>query len=266
MLKKVLCALLCVTYSTHCYAKSVRQIEADDKQVVLIKTALGYSTVIEFTSKPISAVVGDQDAFKLEFVKNSITVKPLIPHAASNLFVFTEYDRFNCTLKTVSSSEVDYLVRISSHSKPYRPEPIPVAQPIAAPPKERTKDKISFVHKRVAWQGYSLALVSFTQVSGGPTSRGATVYEIELDSKKEAYRFSAASLGVKQNEHFIPIESIYLDRMSLNPGYPPIRGKIALLNSDFNMRAPITIVFAVPGHRLFVTLPGAAHSPIKKGK
>ena len=92
-------------------ANVIRRIEADEDKVALVRTAVGFSTILEFPSKPLSAVLGDQDSFKLEYVGNSITVKPLVSGATSNLFVFTEYNRFTCTLKSGAKSDVDDILQ-----------------------------------------------------------------------------------------------------------------------------------------------------------
>src|SRR5260221_731277 len=109
MLERLICLLLCISVPLDSYAKNLRQLQFNENQVAEIHTALGFSTILEFPSRPISAVLGDQDSFKLEYVGNSITIKPLVAHAKSNLFVFTEFERFNCTLRAGSSDDVDYV-------------------------------------------------------------------------------------------------------------------------------------------------------------
>lgn len=246
-------------------AKTIREVEADESHVVLIRTAIGYSTILEFGSKPISAVVGDQDAFKLEYVKNSITIKPLLPRSVSNLFVFTEYGRFTCTLRTVGASEVDYLVRITSPMQ--KPRPNLSAPPLADPGPPKEEVKTTMLGKRATWKGYSLKVLSSSRMTTSESRRPVTIYKFELYSKLRPYSFSAASLGARQGRRFIPIESIYLDALDLRPGYPPLEGLIALLNDDFRAKEPISFVFAVPGHRVEVVVSGSfqGHSS-QKGK
>src|SRR5690606_8679065 len=82
------------------------------EKVSRVWTALGYSTVIELPSKPLQAVLGDQDAFKLEFVGQSVTLKPLLPGARSNLFIFTEWGRFPFLISTGAATHADFLVRV----------------------------------------------------------------------------------------------------------------------------------------------------------
>ena len=288
MMKKIIlfliCFLSCSVYSLHASAKPVREVESDENEVVLIHTAIGYSTVIQFHSKPLSAVLGDQDAFKIEYIGNSITLKPLLPHAKSNLFLFTEYDRFNCTLSTGDPAKVDYLVKLSVPSKTYPVEPsvLPTVQsPSQAqaqlqksqPEKEKSQEaKIHPIHKHVVWKGFTLSVFSSSEAQGqspeGGQVRSAFVYEIELKSTQIPYFFSAASLGIKQGRAFLPIESIYLDSIELKPGSRPIRGKIVLLKQDIRTHEPLSILFAVPKHILRVPVGTSSEGPsqARKGK
>ena len=262
MWKKAIFVLICMIYSFESYAKTVRTVEADESKVVLINTALGYSTIMEFTSKPLSAVLGDQDAFKIEYVGNSITLKPLLSRAQSNLFVFTEYDRFNCTLRTVAPAEVDYIVKVSAPSRGY-PVLADSAGILPAPTRSVTHSRK--VQKTAIWHGYALRVRSVAEIKG-ENSRTVTVYEVELSSKKVQYAFSAGAIGVKQSDHFIPIESLFLDSAELNPGKLPVHGKIVILNADYQPGRPLSILFAVPQHQLHVTLSGSASVKKIEGK
>lgn len=242
MWKKALCVLLCVTYPVDNYAKTVKQIEADENKVIGINTALGYSTIIELSSKPISAVLGDQDAFKLEYVGNSITVKPLIPGAKSNLFIFTEYDRFNCTLRTTAPGEVDYIVKLRRRVESNAIVPINTA--------DRTPKIASQAINRFSiFDGYRLKVVSLDRIEETTQSRAATVISIELSSLRKNYSFSGAALGVKQGGKFVTIESLYLDALQIGPKLPIVRGKIVLLEGEFRRNSPLSVIFAVSAQK-----------------
>lgn len=250
MVKQALLALLSsfliLALPIKSLARSIRVVEADESKVVTVNTALGYSTIIQFSTKPISAVLGDQDAFKLEYVGNSITIKPLIPHAKSNLFIFTEYDRFNCTLKTVSARDVDYIVKLSAK----RPSQ-PMMSDGVIPASESTQTTIEnqLVTRRIgkmrSFAGFTLKLTHLNSSKDSSNPRSVTLIDFELSSKKKAYSFQPASLGVKQNGKFVTIESIYLDSLELLPGHAPVRGKIAILNQDLKRGVPLTLIFAV---------------------
>jgi hypothetical protein len=263
MWKKAIFVLLCATHAIEASAKLVRQVQTDQEKIVVINTSLGYSTLVEFTSKPLSAVLGDQDSFKLEYVGNSITVKPLLPYAKSNLFVFTAYDRFNCALRTVPPAEVDYLVRVSASSKSYpvQSETLPTV-PVHLSETVKTKT----IQRKGSWQGYSLKAVSMSLVKGSEKSREVTLFEFQLGTERDPYTFSVGSLGMRQLGHFIPIESIYLDSTDLKPQQAPLRGKIVLLNQDFRTDLPLSLLFAVPNHRIQIVIPAVITTKTKKGK
>ncbi len=94
------------------FASQVKELKLKPADVGLINTAIGYSTVLQLTQKPQNVVLGDQSAFRIEFINDSITIKPLKFGAKSNIFVFTESDRFNLTVKSGNAALVDYVVRI----------------------------------------------------------------------------------------------------------------------------------------------------------
>ncbi|MGE4232074.1 MAG: hypothetical protein AB7F43_01985 [Bacteriovoracia bacterium] len=207
-------------------AKNVRTIEVTDGQVANINLALGYSTIIEFPTKPSSAVLGDQDAFKLEYVGKGITIKPLIPNVKSNLFVFTEYDRFNCTLRTVSPSEVDYIVRVKNK----RSEPSQLKGKREKPP------RLIHINRAATHEGIKLKVRSIKKFSNGFDE-----VLFEISSKDKDYDFSARSLGLKSGSEYLVIENLYLESASLVPK-KTILGKLIFRS----MQSPVSLIFAVP--------------------
>ena len=227
-------------------SRSIRTVVTDDTNVTVIHTAVGYSTILEFESKPISAVLGDQDSFKLEYVGNSITIKPLIPRTKSNVFIFTEYARFNCQLVSGPANEVDYIVRIRPNVKAY-PVEVAGAKPLAAPPPEEPVQFVTkAIHKSASYNGITLTVISVARERDVSKPRSVTLIDFELSSKKSPYAFQAQSIGVKQGGKFLNLESLYLDNLELAPGNLPVRGKLALLSQDFKSSSSVTLVFAVP--------------------
>ena len=226
-------------------SKSIRTVTVGEGEVVNVKTSLGYSTLLEFSSKPTSAVLGDQDAFKLEYVGNSLTLKPLLPRAHSNLFIFTEFDRFNCEIRTVSMDQVDYIVRIRAKEKSYPLEEVEHAEHFVK----------TSIQKEATYDGFALKVISQAKEQDLSHPRSVTLIDFELSSTKRAYSFQAGSVGVKQLGKYLRAESIYLDRVDLTPSGGPIHGRIALLSQDFNSRLPVRLLFAVPD----VRIPRKAH-------
>jgi len=228
---------LCLS-PTELHARAIRTIEIDPDKVASIQTALGYSTIIEFPYKPTSAVLGDQDAFKLEYVGKSITVKPLIPGAKSNLFVYTEHGRFNCTLRTVSASEVDYLVKVVHK--------IPVQAMADGPQASKTKRKIIRVDRRQVRSGFGLRVLNYAKLFDVENVERALEIKFELYSKRHAYDFSGKSIGLRQGNEFLNIESLFLSHARVAPGEPVVQGKILVLSTLVSRKKPLQLVFAVP--------------------
>jgi hypothetical protein len=219
-------------------SKMIRKVEVSPDQVTEIHTAIGYSTILDFTAKPLSAVLGDQDAFKLEFVGSSITVKPLLVHAKSNLFVFTEFDRFNIQLSSGDATLVDYIVSLTRRGEDQgEVEP---SSDLATTPTESLQLQSSSPREKVIQRskklnGIELKVVSKSETISEIPGRAATVITIELTSQRLTYAFSPASIGIKVGGR---------DALSIGPRLPVVHGKIALLKQDLTAGTPV-VVFAI---------------------
>jgi hypothetical protein len=159
--------------------------------------------------------------------------KPIIPGATSNLFVFTEFHRFNCTLKTGNRAEVDYIVNI-------------------VPPESHQDAASGAVHelllnRTATYDGFQLRAVSVLPPTSRADPRGASVIRFELRSNKKIYAFQPGSIGVKQGGQFLTIESLYFDSMEIRPNAQAITGKLVILNQDRTSNLNLELVFAVPG-------------------
>ena len=104
--------LLALFLSINSFGAQVRELQMKPTDVGVIHTAIGYSTVIQTPTKPLNVVLGDQASFRIEYINDSVTIKPLRPGKRSNLFIFTDKDRFNITLVSGPTPTVDYVVRI----------------------------------------------------------------------------------------------------------------------------------------------------------
>jgi len=188
---KFFCSLLSfILVPNLTFGKGVRTIEATEDTIIPVKTALGYSTVLSFSTKPNSAILGDQDSFKLEYVGNSITLKPLIAHATSNLFVFTPYERFNITLKTGTPLEADYHLKLTT---PRTAIPIEATATQSMKDHPYPKPSPQGDLNRSEWNGISLGCFLSSQVLGDSQQR-VTLFEVNyilriLESCKAAVPF-----------------------------------------------------------------------------
>jgi hypothetical protein len=246
---KITIVLLCLTLPLQTLAKNIRNLEVGPDGIVVIHTAVGYSTILDFSSKPLSAVLGDQDSFKLEYLGKALTIKPLTAHGKSNLFIFTEFDRFTCTLVSGSPIDVDYIVHINEKSQ-------------APPTDPKSRIKTARINRQIKFNGFSLKVKSVSDVE----SR-AVIVDFLLSSSAQRYDYSPKSIGVKQGSQFLKVETLYLDSLALKPGDPPVYGKLAILDRNLDRSKPVTLIFAVPSknkkaHRLELQVPAVSR---KKG-
>ncbi len=103
--------------ASHADASRVRTVEVEADQIVTVKTAIGVATIIQVPDRPTSLVAGDSEAFKIEYLDQAITVKPLRSNAKSNLYIYTDWKRFSVQLITSQESAADYIVYLKSRTK-----------------------------------------------------------------------------------------------------------------------------------------------------
>ncbi|HLE12145.1 MAG: hypothetical protein A2504_17870 [Bdellovibrionales bacterium RIFOXYD12_FULL_39_22] len=99
------------------FENRVRYIEVQTDQIVTVKTAIGIATIVQVPDSPNSVVVGDQSAFKVEYLDKAITIKPLVGGAKSNLYIYTEWKRYNVQLVTGVEAGADYVVYLQNPKK-----------------------------------------------------------------------------------------------------------------------------------------------------
>lgn len=115
-LKRLLFFLLAGIQFSTASAKSPKSLRLSDSEVGVIRTSVGYTTMVQFNTRPTSVVLGDQDAFKIEYVGSGLAIKPLLSRVKTNLFVFSGYDRFSFQLSSGSQQEADFLVKVERKS------------------------------------------------------------------------------------------------------------------------------------------------------
>lgn len=93
---------------------SIRTISATKSDVVTVHTAIGFSTLLEFDTRPKGVIVGDQDAFKVEYTSMGIALKPIVKNAKTNLLVTTEYGDFRFLIVSGVTSKADFVVKVQS--------------------------------------------------------------------------------------------------------------------------------------------------------
>ena len=212
-------------YATALASSRVKKVEVQKDQIVHVNTAMGIATIIQVPDRPNSVVVGDQDAFKVEYLDLAITIKPITPHGKSNLYIYTDYRRYNVELSTGSESSADYVVYLEN-------------------PENKDKEKPSRkISSGISWKNTSKSFknenTSFTLNRIGTTRSGVEILEFTLvGSKKE--QVNPGWFWVTQEGVTRPIQNLFISDVKLSPG-EKIQGSIQLLKSDLNVSAPLRV-------------------------
>lgn len=214
-MKIALCIhLAALLWANFCHA-SVRNVTLKQDQILTIKTAIGIATIIQVPAPIQSAIIGDQSAFKVEYLNHAVTVKPLRYGAKTNLYLLTDPHRFNLRLVTLSQDLADYVVYIKEPGGPLLP----------------------------AWRPLHLtrrgkhATLELTRLSVTP--QGFLLLEGKLSAKT---RFSVGpdQVWVKQGPASKTIQHLYLSDKWAGKDHPILVG-ISIHREDLQRKAPITV-------------------------
>lgn len=193
---------------------TAKVLNLKDNQVATIKTAPGYSTILQFESRPTSVILGDQDAFKVEYIGTGITIKPILRSSKSNLFVFTNYDRFNFKLVTANAADIDYVVQVKRKN-------------------ELPKKNIKAVNKKVASQGIELLLKKAEILE----NKDLSITFSFSSKKRKNVRVIPQSFGVFQGTKWLTVENLTLSSFDL-----PMTGTMTINSSDFEPNQIMTVI------------------------
>jgi hypothetical protein len=212
----------------------VRKVEVTQDQIVTVKTALGIATIVQVPDRPNSIVVGDQAAFKVEYLDQAITIKPLRGGAKSNLYVYTDYRRFNVQLVTGPESSADYVVYLDN------PKPKP----------EKSTLRWLALKRSLNCDGLNLTVVRVAR-----TLDGMLLIEFNLlDAKREKLR--PEWFWLTQGGTTRPIQNLFLSSLEITPG-SSVSGTIQILRSDVDENALLKIEMRKK-KTSFLTLPKVA--------
>lgn len=208
MFPRIVFAILMFLLPLSTWAR-VRTVEVKKDQIVTVRTALGVATIIQVPDRPNSLVVGDQSAFKVEYLDQAITIKPLHGSARSNLYIYTDYRRFNVQLMSGPESVADYVVYLEN-------------------PQEKVKSSaIGWRHYRNHLKNEALVFETKRLAS---TADGVLLIEFEVRSEVRE-KFRPDWLWLTQSEITRPIHSLALSGQDLGGGRS-IKGVMQVLKSD----------------------------------
>jgi len=202
--------ILWLALMNNAWASKVRHVEVGKDEIVSVRTSIGIATIIQVPDRPNSAVVGDQDSFKVEYLDQAITIKPLVNGAKSNLYVYTDYRRFNIELITGPQVSADYVVYLKQ-------------------PKEKKSDP-------VVWKRFSNSLtngsIRLDVKRIGVFSKEILLVEFELSSMKKIV-FKPEGLWLSQGNETRPIHNLVLNSLDLLPG-KKIMGLMQIKKTDLS--------------------------------
>lgn len=197
----------------------VRTVVLNNDDIATVRTSLGIATIVQVPDRPNSVVVGDQEAFKVEYLDNAITIKPLHGSARSNLYVYTDWRRWNVQLVTGSESIADYVVYLKN-KKEVEKQSAGISWTNFK--NHLTNDSIILETKRLGKNRDSILIIEFSFTS------------------KQKITFKPEWLWVTQNGLARPIQQLFLSDLSLS-GNSTAQGMIQLQKSDIDINSPLRI-------------------------
>jgi len=201
----------------------VRRVPVNGDQIVTVRTSVGIATIIQVPDRPNSVVVGDQDSFKVEYLDQAITIKPLSGGAKSNLYIYTDWKRFNVELVSGKESVADYVVYLEN-------------------PKEKSQAVLSN-DSGIKWNEFKNSLrngtLSLSTKRIGRTKNGILLVEFQVSSiKKEA--FKPEWLWLTQNGETRPIHNLFMSALEVTP-QKNILGVLQMREIDLNVSEPVRL-------------------------
>lgn len=200
----------------------VRRVEVHGDQIVTVRTSIGIATIIQVPDRPNSVVVGDQDSFKVEYLDQAITIKPISSGAKSNLYVYTDWKRYNVELVSGGEAIADYVVYLDT-------------------PKE--KPQIVTQKSLIGWTNFRNSLKNESLILNikrlGKTRDGILLVEFTIKSSKKEF-FKPEWLWLTQGGVTKPIHNLFLSNLELSPSNS-ISGVVQLKREDILGSEPIRL-------------------------
>ncbi|OQW47580.1 MAG: hypothetical protein A4S09_14805 [Proteobacteria bacterium SG_bin7] len=203
-------------------AQRVRRVSVLGDQVVTVRTSSGIATIIQVPDRPNSVVVGDQNSFKVEYLDQAITIKPLSHGVKSNLYIYTDWRRFNVELISGNQSMADYVVYLDSPKGPVS-----------------TNKKVDLFQ----WTDNKSLLRNDTLVLSvnrlGRSKDGVLLVKFVVTSTQQE-PFKPEWMWVTQSGESRPIHNLFMSSLEVTP-QKSIFGVIQLQESDLKISEPLRV-------------------------
>jgi hypothetical protein len=216
-------------------SERVRHVIVSKDQIVTVRTAIGIATIVQVPDRPNSVVVGDQEAFKVEYLDQAITIKPLKFGAKSNLYVYTDWQRYNVQLATGAEATSDFVVYLD-HA-------------VLKPDNSRSQISWHQINRSVDSDGLKL------EVDKVATTPDQLLLQIEITSN-HSVKIDPAWIWIAQGSSIRPINSLVLSGVDLTPE-SKISGMIQVKRSDIKENEPIRVELRRK-KKVFITVPKVA--------
>lgn len=204
-------------------SQRVRRVSVQGDQIVTVRTSIGIATIIQVPDRPNSVVVGDQDAFKVEYLDQAITIKPLSGGAKSNLYIYTDWKRYNVELVSGQEAVADYVVYLDN-------------------PKEQ-KATQSNLEAGIKWTNFKNTLrndsLQLIVKRVGRAKDGILLVEFLVSSKKRE-GFKPEWLWMTQDGETRPIQNLFLSALEASPNRG-IVGVLQIREADLNTSEPMRL-------------------------
>lgn len=222
--------IFAILFINTAWASRVKHVEVKNDEIVAVRTSIGIATIIQVPDRPNSVVVGDQDSFKVEYLDQAITIKPLVGGARSNLYVYTDYRRFNIELVTGPQAIADYVVYLKQ-------------------PKTKRQES-------VAWRKFSNSLtndeIKLEVKRVGSFKSDLLLVEFELSSKKKS-TLKPEWIWLSQSGETVPIHNLVFNGLEFIPG-KKLSGLMQVRVNDLHSFDPLKLEFRRQ-KTTFLTLP-----------
>ena len=200
-------------------ANPARKIVVHKDEVVTVKTALGIATILQVPDQPTSVVLGDTGAFKIEYLNQAITIKPLHARATSNLYIHTDYDRYSIKLVSGAQNLADYLVYLKSFT----------------PKKEILDDGLQWKLVGTRWK-FRFGEAQLVRMAKTPTT---ILLEFEIFPISDGF-IDPGSFWLIQEKVNKPIQDLLLSSLEAKRDLP-ITARLVIKKSDLRANVPATV-------------------------
>jgi hypothetical protein len=208
---KIFCITILSLVTTVAMANTrVRRVSVIGDQIITVRTALGIATIIQVPDRPNSVVVGDQDAFKVEYLDQAVTIKPLDSSAKTNIYIYTDWKRYNVELISGAGAVADYVVYLEN-------------------PKEKIEvTEIKWIEFKRSFRNGDILLETKRVAK---LKNGILQIEFYLTSEKKQ-SIHPEWIWITQGGKTRPINNLILSSLEITP-HTKVQSVLQLLASDF---------------------------------